>query len=250
MNVKRKDTFHLCSLRWILFVAVLMRAMSFAAPVQANLFETGSQYYGFSIGEANFSGGTASSSYEEVSSWGLSGSSGSASISTDLDSASTFGGRWGFWSKDKPSQGLVADFTWCSTSDENVEMHILPISLLYMINLSKDKDRKVEDHGIIPYLALGPSIIQGYIEIDTDPPFGGLARGLGIDLRAGISAPVGKGVRLFAEVRQLSGKLLHEDDDEDTFDAIIFFAGGRVRIEEASLSVNTQQIIVGLTIPF
>jgi hypothetical protein len=238
------------SLRWILFVAVLMRAIFFPAPVLANLFEIGSQYYGYSIGKANFSGGKASSSYEEVSSWGLSGSSGSASISTDLDSAYTFGGRWGFWFKDKPSQGLVADFTWCSTSDENVEIRILPISLLYMINLNRDKERKVEDRSIIPYLAMGPSIIQGYMEIEADPPFGGLASGLGIDLRAGISASVGKKMRLFAEVRQLSGKLLHEDDDENTYDAIIFFAGGKVRVEEASLGVNTQQIIVGLTIPF
>jgi len=169
-----------------------------------------------------------------------------ASRTVSFSNSNVFGGRWGCWFRDYPRYGLAVDLSFLDISGQDVEISAMPLSLMMFYRHPWLTSEEYTNGRIQPYIGLGLSLISANISADFTPDISrkvdGSASGTGIDFRTGIRFHVSKKFGIFAELRHLDGSI--RIDDEPT--PFVFL--GAETLEEASTSISSQQVLVGISI--
>jgi opacity protein-like surface antigen len=165
----------------------------------------------------------------------------------DFTSSSVLGGRWGFWLETDPLYGFAVDVSYQSIKGENVKIDLLPISCMFFFRYPWLPTEKYPYGRIQPYGGIGLSLLSANMTVDFTPDVSnvvsGGGEGIGVDLRAGLKWMITEKVGVFTEVRHLQGKLDIEDE-ADIFPPFIWSD----TTEEASTSINSQQLIFGISV--
>ncbi len=163
-----------------------------------------------------------------------------ASRTVSFSNSNVFGGRWGCWFRDYPRYGLAVDLSFLDISGQDVEISAMPLSLMMFYRHPWLTSEEYTNGRIQPYIGLGLSLISANISADFTPDISrkvdGSASGTGIDFRAGIRLHVSKKFGIFAELRHLDGSIRIVDEP------LVFFE------DEASTSISSRQILVGISV--
>jgi len=165
----------------------------------------------------------------------------------DFTSSNVLGGRWGFWLETDPLYGVAVDVSFQTIRSENVKIDLLPISCMFFFRYPWLPTEKYPYGRIQPYGGIGLSLLSANMTVDFTPDVSnvvrGVGKGIGVDLRAGLKWMITEKVGVFTEVRHLQGKLDIEDE-ADIFPPFIWSD----TTEEASTSINSQQLIFGISV--
>ncbi len=166
----------------------------------------------------------------------------------DFTSSDVFGARWGFWLEKNPLYGFAVDVSTQAIQGEDVKINLLPISCMLFFRYPWHVTEKYPHGRIQPYGGIGLSFMTGRVSVDFRPDLStvveGGASGNGVDMRAGLKWLFNKKTGLFAELRYLQGSISKSDEDPGFFPPFSFTG----HTEEASTTINSQQLLVGFSV--
>jgi opacity protein-like surface antigen len=163
-----------------------------------------------------------------------------------FDPSFTFGGRWGYWFEKLPYVGLSLDLSYFRADDKDVNIRVVPISLLVMLRWPLFKSEKFPHGRIQPYAAIGPSLYYSYARADFRPDLPEKISGddsdVSVDMRAGLSWQIHKHWAIFGEYRYTDIKI-----DFTNTDFLFGFAGSE---ESMKTKLKTNHVLVGISYRF
>jgi hypothetical protein len=165
---------------------------------------------------------------------------------TDFDPSFTFGGRWGYWFEKLPYVGLSLDLSYIRADDKDVNIRVIPISLLLMLRWPLFKSEKFPHGRIQPYAAIGPSLYYSHARVDFRPDLPEKISGddcdVSVDMRAGLSWQIHKHWAIFAEYRYTDIKI-----DFTNTDFLFGFAGSE---ESVKSNLEANHFLLGISYRF
>ena len=165
----------------------------------------------------------------------------------DFAPSNVFGARWGFWLEENPLHGFAIDISYQTIKGENVKIHLLPISGMFFLRYPWHTTEKYPHGRIQPYGGIGLSFLTANITVDFTPDVSDvvsdIGAGMGVDLRAGLKWMLTEKIGVFTEWRYLQGNLRIKDEAD-----ILPPLTWSDTTEEASTSVDSQQLLFGISV--
>ena len=165
----------------------------------------------------------------------------------DFSSSKVIGARWGFWLEKDSLYGIAVDVSSQTIQGDDVKINLLPISCMLFFRFPLHPTEKHPFGKLQPYGGIGLALLSGSVSVDFTPAIpdavNGGGEGTGIDLRAGLKWMFTEKTGVFAELRYLQGSISINDE------AVIFppFIWSDTT-EEASTTINSQQLLVGFSV--
>jgi len=164
----------------------------------------------------------------------------------NFDPSFTFGGRAGYWFEKLPYVGLSLDLSYFKAEDKDVDIKVVPLSLLLMLRWPLFKSEKFPKGRIQPYAAIGPGLYYSYARVDFRPnlpeKISGSDSDLSVDMRAGLSWQIQRHWAIFGEYRYTDIKV-----DFTNTDILFGFAGSQ---ESMNTHLKTNHFLVGISYRF
>ncbi len=171
-----------------------------------------------------------------------------ATQKVDFDSSFTIGGRLGYWAESYPWLGGAIDGSSFQADGDNVEISVSTVSLLLMVRWPfLLTSPEIPKGRLQPYVGVGPGFFFADMSADFRPTVSkkvdASARGVGLDVRAGLAWKFHPHVAIFGEYR-FTGVSLNQNTDCKT----LFCPKPNNRIEETTLTTN--HVLAGLSFRF
>lgn len=163
----------------------------------------------------------------------------------DFDSDITLGFRLGFWLENSPNIGLAFDVSYFKADAENAEFTIIPLSFLLMARMPFLSSEEFPNGRMLPYLAIGPSVMNYDFEVDLSSVDGRKVDGesvdFGLDLRGGLLWKVTDKIAIFTEYRYTHLNVDYDSDDE------YFYTWPPAHKAEVETDIDTHHVLVGMS---
>jgi hypothetical protein len=223
--------------------------MPYAAQRKANRRNAdgiGSFFFDLYFGQARIAEDTVTASSQQFNIFG-SGERFEIGRQVSFRSAPVLGLRLGWWSNDYPQLGAALDVSHFTADGDGVDIDLLPISVLFLIAFPLHGDQNFITARIKPYAGLGIAMTAATsfrVDFQSEPPreMKVKGRGVGPDIRAGLSFDLCRRIALFGEFRYLIVPLKAKDDY--TFLGPSFSLGEEV---EARTEIRSSQFLGGMS---
>jgi opacity protein-like surface antigen len=142
--------------------------------------------------------------------------------------------------------GLSLDLSYFGAEDKNVDIDVVPLSLLLMLRYPLFKSEKFQNGRMQPYAAVGPGLFYSNATADFRPnlpdKISGDSSEIGLDIRAGLSWQLHRHWAIFGEYRHTDFKIGVTNSD------ILFGLTGSQ--ETLKTKLKTNHFLIGISYRF